>query len=112
MASNVYSTLLFTGTSSSSNQVLQSPTVPTGFVWVVRDVTAYFGQTAFCFAGQFEVRDANGFPICGIGDDWAEGQIWYRWEVRQVIVVSSWFNVFCRSSGWKFRVSGYQLSTP
>lgn len=112
MASPVYSVVLWelppgwpTGTQP------QSPPVPTGFVWVVREITAYngsgirFGQVGpvQLLAGALIIwtpQDLN--PISGVP--------YTASDVRYVLEEGDVLQLVTNDTSWQLRVSGYQLT--
>lgn len=87
-------------------------TVPSGFVWVVRDVTFFNSRgSAYGFAG-VRLIDGTGACIAGVGPDQARGGVPIQVETRQLLVAGDILQAIALETGWSVRVTGYQLTLP
>lgn len=111
MARTIYSERLWSvGTTVNSGTVI-APTVPTGFIWDLRDISAI---NTFAFDGQFVpplVLIVNGSltvfktPVLST----IMGQL-YRQECRYIVTPSDTLEATSTSAGWAWSVNGYALT--
>lgn len=84
----------------------QSVTVPTGFLWVVRDIAILYGGSGSTVAV---------IAIAGIGEIYdvvVSNTLFYQqWHGHQVLNAGEQLEIVCTGPA-DILVSGYQLSTP
>jgi len=112
MASAVYSKVLWDA--EGSGDILYGPSVPAGYAWIVKDVMFSYqllAEAVVPISGAFAISGLSLTPICGGGllSLWAG--IAYHWHGSQVFEYGDTL-VAQYSSGWSFRVSGFQLTLP
>lgn len=113
---NVYSALLFeNGDISKPGGDYNSIVVPSGYLWVVRDmyftVPTEVGYT-WSHASGFEVTDHAGARLWNVTSPRAEMNVGYHWTGHQVVNTGDQLTVAIYDTGWTWRISGYQLTTP
>jgi hypothetical protein len=95
-----------------SGSTPQSPVVPAGFVWVVREVSAYYGGGSL----------GGGAPPASLLVTsevvWTTpirsavaGQAYVSSDLRHVMNAADFMLFSTSSSSWALRVSGYQLTS-
>lgn len=113
MARTLYTKLLWAqpGSTSGSGLVI-GPVVPTGYVWVVRDVVAIAPGLYSDSAGAFLLSDGDGVPIFYADSLFSRGQSSYHWDGHQLVPEANWLQKSSDLAGWSWRVTGYQLTLP
>lgn len=108
---NVYSKLLFyravTVTTSED-----SDNVPTGFVWVVRNVSVLSPGNSFSTEYGWALSATNGAVICGVSEGYGAGASHYLFETHQVVVSPGTLHFGSSVPGYGLSVSGYELTLP
>lgn len=107
---NVYTELLFTVSNGGPGNVV-SDTVPSGFVWVVRDVTVTTPGIPFSNDGGWELYSSSG-PIFGATSGETCGGRTFYWEGRQVVDTGDHLTFHGVAAGYGMAVSGYVLTLP
>lgn len=107
---NVYSIRLWA--SGFASGIITGPTVPAGFVWVVRNVTIRTGSPPYQLNGLVEFYTTSNLPICGWSQKELEGASWYTWDGHQVLEPGEQLKVQANGAGAAWMMSGYQLTLP
>lgn len=92
--------------------VITGPTVPAGYVWVVRNITVRTGATPIAETGLVEFWVAGVFPIAGWSQDELRGAQWVSWDGHQVLNPGEQITCQANSPGAAWMMSGYQLTLP
>lgn len=107
----LYSTLLYEAFFVPSGSA-SSATVPTGFVWVVRDIELATGGNPYQYLGGISIFDDAGAVIFSVQAPWALGNSYYPWRGRQVLEAGDRLVLATIDTQWIARISGYVLSAP
>jgi hypothetical protein len=96
-----------------TNAAVNTSTCPAGFVWVVRDITAWYNPagTGHIFGLYFNVL-GTGTIFAGWYAGPAFAQWSYHWQGRQVLTAGQGVTINPGESNWHVRIAGYQLSLP
>jgi len=88
-------------------------TVPSGFVYVVRSITAalYGSGPPYLGLGGFAIMVPLNNPIFSALSPIAKRNVTYTWEGRIALSVSQQLLYQAYDSGWSFNVTGYQFAT-
>jgi hypothetical protein len=113
VAAPVYSQLLWDLPAGwASPPFPTSNVVPIGFVWVVREIAAYFGAGDLGGGAPFAQLLATAQPIWSSPVFAAVSGVVYREsDVRHVMNAGDFMEFSSSSASWSLRVSGYQLSS-
>lgn len=89
----------------------QSPSVPAGFVWVVREVSAHYGADAYgggALPAQLLVTSEVVWstPVRSA----VSGVVYSSSDLRHVMNAGDFMLFSTSSASWSLRVSGYELS--
>jgi hypothetical protein len=108
---NVYTILLgYVSTSASGSYLLG--TVPAGYVWDVRQITAY-ARIAPSYPCQGVIfRDDHTIQICGFMAPDVHGGKVYQWSGRQLLQTGEKLYMDSFDANWIGRATGYQLTLP
>ena len=114
MAREVYSKRFLAGTVDELSPDTAGP-VPAGYVWVVRDMTAYaygFGDASYPgFTFSLEIESFEPVMIWGAPLAYLGRQ--YSWQGRVVMNAGDSLTVAgAGSTYWDVTISGYQLTLP
>lgn len=111
---NVYSVRLYASGGSVSSGEYNSPTVPTGYTWVIRSISAYLDQLWFYYAQgiHFRVSTLSGTYLAGVTRPGVSARRSYQWDLHHVLNVGETIHVSTWDPAWNFVVSGYQLTLP
>lgn len=86
-----------------------SETVPSGVIWVVRDIDAV------CDSGsdaQFEVHGAGGVTFWYAQYVPGNPDFWFGWRGRQILYAGEILTAVALSESWDVTISGYELTSP
>lgn len=84
-------------------------TVPTGVVWIVRDLDSVVHSGD---PGVIVLQGAADQDIW-IGDTATTSTtLWYGWRGRQILYAGETLTVLVASGSWDVTVSGYELTSP
>lgn len=111
MARTIYSSRLWSSGPTGSPGTVQGPSVPTGFVWDVRDILvlnnfaepgSLIPTLSFTVNGNFTIYKTPMLAtITGV---------LYQHEGRQILTpADSWFAT-SQTQGWSWTITGYQLT--
>lgn len=107
---NVYSVRLWATSFTSGVNI--GPTVPAGFVWVVRSVTVRTGSPPYQEQGLVEFYTTSNYPICGWSQDELRGAQWVTWDGHHVLEPGETIKCQANGMGAAWMMSGYQLTLP
>lgn len=110
---NVYSVLLFEGSNTSTSRVDSSP-VPTGFVWVVREIVCSMLEGSDDDDALYGIEFTIGgtWPLAMVTARRAVQSAVYRFERHTVVNAGEFLSAQSYDVGWYWRMSGYQLTLP
>lgn len=107
----VYSTL-FAHSGPYGDGAVAGP-VPSGFVWVIRDIVVASSGGTYLTAAGFSIQDNEGAYLFSVHWPYARLGRSYHWSGHQVLDAGDQLTFHSGDvSTWYWRVSGYQLSTP
>lgn len=110
---NVYSQLLVVAHNIATGAPLLPPAVPAGYIWVIRDIAAWNGQTiGFSVQGLMIEDTTNSAPFFQTPAMLSWSQTLYHLECRQVMPTGYELVAHTNSANWNVRISGYALTTP
>lgn len=112
MPSTVYTQLLWEINNAGPTFPEFGPSVPTGFVWVVRDVLAYFPSTAGALSVTPQLWLAtDGCQIFATPPfETLANTLYSVRDLRTTMMAGAAFELQAGASGWNVRVTGYQLT--
>lgn len=110
---NVYSQLLI----SVHNIGIGTPTVggivPSGFIWVLRDIVAINLGASGTWTSGFYIYDTfDSVPLWSCPPYGSQTWAMYHTEMRQVLQPGHQLNARVLTANWNIRISGYALSLP
>ncbi len=113
MARNVYTTVLaLVPTTAGPGTFLF--TVPSGFVWDVRDVIASNPEPATGINGSlfgwYLITAIGSIPLFAMQP--AISSFPYHFTLRQLLGTGDGLTFGCSEAGWSLRVTGYELTLP
>lgn len=113
MASRVFTELLGEFHHPAAGATVSLGPVPTGFVWVVRDITMYNDDLAPSKAIKGLVwYDPALVVLYAVPTRECWTQQLYHWEGRQVMNPGDTLTCFVGDLLWDLRITGYQLTLP
>lgn len=115
--SSVYSKTFYSAYNLAAG-TYSSSAVPTGYVWVIKEVLAYFGSPAGSISPYFAAQGLRVY-ITGPGPTIfrtpaMEGRagVVYSAEMRVVLSAAQGLSIVVTDGGWDCIISGYQLTLP
>lgn len=113
MAQQVYSVRLWHMTTASGGPVFTGPAVPSGYVWVVRDVRMVVANVpANNIAQTLTLSSGGSLYIASSPPYSAVPGIIYEWHGRAIVATGENLVANSSSPNWVMTVDGYQLSLP
>lgn len=107
---NVYSLRIFAHASLTSSAGTVGPIVPSGFVYVLRDVDAFENTSS---AGAFfDVKNPLGGNLVQFQTGSAPVTQYHAWRGRQVFSEGEQVGFLAVNGQWAIMASGYQLTLP
>lgn len=110
----LYSATLYSGLNEGTG-TYNSVAVPTGFVWVVRDIVLQAPLRSVVypqFAWSIQIEDGGGLPLFAVPLWVAVAGVTYHWSGHQVINTGDNLRSVVQGPGWSWRISGFKLTTP
>lgn len=107
----LYSARFFDVGESSAGES-DSQDVPSGFVWVVRDIQAWNYQAPPQALSGFRVQRASGGIIFAVGPIDAQAGRLYQWQGRAVLNAGEVLTEYFPDAEWSMMISGFALTAP
>lgn len=109
---NVYSQVLVSVHNVAIGSPVLPPVVPTGYIWVIRDIVAWNGTAVPGWTNGFWIADSDAVPIWATPNLICQTQRMYHTELRQVLATGHELIAHTLTANWNLRISGYALTTP
>lgn len=111
MARTIYSSRLWSASPQASSGTVAGPSVPTGFVWDVRDIVALnnFAEAGSLIPTLSFIVNAS-FTIYKTPALATINGVLYHWEGRQILTPADSWAATSLTQGWSWSITGYQLT--